>query len=281
MPLVSGTMLLQCANSNQVAVPAFDVAGGNIDILHAVCQELAARKACAFLSSTPQSIEAYHGYQHFVQAVEWVADRYQVAVATHLDHAMEPSAIDLALSAGFTSVMFDGSKLPIDENIRLTREIVEKAQSFAASVEGELGIIAGKEEHVVADRSMFPTVEDSLRFVNETNVDLFAPAIGTAHGFYQGEPEIQWELASELHNFVDRPLVLHGGTGLEDVTLAKLLEMNFRKVNLATGVRAAFYAGVKESVCAGNRATKPQQYLATGRKAVQEFVSKSLKILIQ
>ncbi len=278
--MLNGTDLFRSANGRQKAIPAFDVAGGNVDILHAICHELAVKKACAFLASTPASILAYLGYNHFVGAVEDVSKQYGVDVATHLDHATELGEIDAALSVGFTSIMFDGSRLPFGLNLELTQKIVEKAHALDISVEAELGTIAGKEDNVAAPASMFPTVEESRRFVAETKVDFFAPAIGTCHGFYNRAPNIQWNLAQELSSSLATPMVLHGATGLSPGTVTRLLKLNFAKINFATGIRAAFYSGVRERINQGNASMKPQSFLESGRKSVARFARNILELVV-
>lgn len=280
MSLLSGTELFLAARKRQRAIPAFDVAGGNLDILHAICAELAKRQACAFLSSTPSSIQSYFSISHFMKTIADVSEEYGVCVAAHLDHASDLEAIDAALEAGCMSIMFDGSKLPFERNVDLTKRVVGKAHKVGASVEAELGIITGKENNIIADTVTFPTQVQAEAFVAATGIDFFAPAIGTVHGFYRGEPILQWELARDLGVSCVVPLVLHGASGLNDMVLNELIDLGFRKLNFATGVRAAFLAGIRDCLTGGNNMIKPQVYLKCGRESVSRFVDHILDLVM-
>ncbi len=277
MPLLSGIQLNKQAKKPQQFIPCFDISGGNVDMLHAICEKLAQRGSSAFLSSTPSSIKDYFGFSHFIKTVGEIADKYNVNVAPHLDHATTVEDIDRSLSVGFTSVMFDGSKYDFKKNIKLTRDIVNKAHEYGASVEGELGIIGGKEDEIVSDLSLFPTLEESLTFISETNVDFFAPAIGTLHGFYDSKPNIQWSLVKQLSKACPIPMVLHGGSGLDLSNIKKLVILGFQKVNYATGIRGAFRFGIQKGLKNKNH-LKPQVYLKKGRDAVASFTDTVLDI---
>jgi tagatose 1,6-diphosphate aldolase GatY/KbaY len=271
MKMLSGKELLN-TSQNQISVPAFDVGGGNIDMINAVCEVLASRNVAAFLVSTPSSIEDYFGMPHFVRAVETAAERYNANVVTHLDHATKVADVEKAIDLGFSSVMYDGSSLSIEENSELTKKIVQYAHSKGVSVEAELGVIAGKEDLVVAESSRFPTLEQAVEFIEYTGIDYFAPAIGTVHGFFKGEPDIQWDLVHKLNSNCLIPLVLHGGTGLPDPVVSDLLQKGFQKINYATGIRAAFMEGLQEGLSGADKQTKPQIYLRHARKHVKVFV---------
>ena len=275
MPLSSGIQLIKQAKNTQKFIPCFDVSGGNVDMLHAICEKLAQRGSSAFLSSTPSSIKDYFGFSHFIKIVGGIADKYNVNVAPHLDHATSIEDIDKSLSVGFTSVMFDGSKYDLKNNIQLTRVIVKKAHKRGASVEGELGIIGGKEDEIVSNLSMFPTLEEALTFISETNVDFFAPAIGTLHGLYNSKPNIQWSLVKQLSKVCPIPMVLHGGSGLKSSIIKKLVISGFQKVNYATDIRIAFRFGIQKGL-KNNNHIKPQIYLKAGRDAVGCFIDNIL-----
>ena len=144
--------------------------------------------------------------------------------------------------------MFDGSRLPLDENIRLCREIVSYAHPRGIFVEGELGRIAGVEDDVKVDSAdaSGATLEESIRFVKESGIDTFAPAIGTAHGMYKSAPNIQFDLVSQLRDAVDTPIVIHGGTGLSEETFRKLIRNGGSKVNVSTAIKHGYIDGCKE-----------------------------------
>ena len=279
MSLVDGRRLVEIGADRQLSVPALDVAGGNVDMLHAICRSLSERDMVAFLASTPSSIEAYHGMEHFVDSIRTVAEEHEVTVAAHLDHATDLSDIERGVYAGCTSVMYDGSSRSLSDNIRRTRAAIEIARPHGVSVEGELGVIGGKEDGIVHETSRFPSIADAHTFVDETGVDLFAPAVGTAHGFYSGEPDLQWDLARTLREELDVPLVLHGGSGLEDDVLLALLGIGFSKVNIATAIRSGFLRGLGRGLEEADPTTKPQVVLEEGRAAVDGFLGSFLELL--
>ncbi len=280
MAVLTGIELIHKIKGKQLTAPSFDVVGGNYDILHAVCRKLADYQAVAFLASTPSSIKSYFGFSHFVKSIREISSEYNVSVAIHLDHAMDINDIDVALAAGCSSVMFDGSRLPLQKNIELTNEAAALARKTGASVEAELGVIGGKEDEVIAEIAKFPSLEDACFFCENTQVDLFAPAIGTAHGFYKGEPDIQWELIREIKENCNKPIVLHGATGLDDAILTRLLNIGFSKVNFATGVRSAFLTGIKGCLLNEDPQLKPQEYLKQGRQYVEDYIKKILDLVM-
>lgn len=171
-----------------------------------------------------------------------------VNVIVHLDHCSDPDMAKACMDSGWDSVMFDGSRLPLDENIRLCREIVSYAHPRGIFVEGELGRIAGVEDDVKVDSAdaSGATLEESIRFVKESGIDTFAPAIGTAHGMYKSAPNIQFDLVSQLRDAVDTPIVIHGGTGLSEETFRKLIRNGGSKVNVSTAIKHGYIDGCKE-----------------------------------
>ena len=162
----------------------------------------------------------------------------------HLDHGASPELAKRCLDAGFDSVMIDGSEKPFEENIRITRQVVEMAKSYGAHVEAELGFIAklGQEE----DTDGFTQPEQARSFVAQTGVDALAVAIGTAHGFYKQEPKLDLERLSEIRAITPQPLVLHGGSGIPDEMLRKAISRGIVKVNLATDSKNTFMRELKK-----------------------------------
>ncbi len=264
----------------QRAVPCIDVAGGNADIIEAICTRLATAGVCAFLSSTPASIDAYLGLEHFRESIELARRRHGVYAAPHLDHAEDPYDVERALETGIRSVMFDGSLLAFSQNVARTRSIVARAHAMGASVEAELGAIGGKEdpgEPTVA-RNVDPG--EAVRFLERATPDLFAPAIGTVHGRRGAEAHIDWELVDRLvADLGGVPLVLHGTTGLPDDHVRRLVALGFRKVNYATVIRDAFVSGVAEALSGDGAAPRPQELLAGGRQAVAAAVDRILEVV--
>lgn len=277
MALITGKELFE-KQPLYKAIPCFDCAGGVADLVISICRVLAVVDCPGFLASTPASIESYHGYEFMVDMLQWAQKKYDVTIAAHLDHSESLHSVQFALEAGFTSVMYDGSALPFEENLRNTRIAVEMAREFRVSVEGELGRIPGKEDEGASSYTgAGVSLEGSLRFVEETGIDCFAPSVGTAHGHYAAVPVIQHELVRELVKHVKVPLVLHGGSGLECSMLQDLISKGVRKVNFATEVREAFTRGVAGSLDSYGVAIRPQKYLGAGRESLEEKLHSILR----
>lgn len=262
-------------------VPCLDVAGGNADVIAAVCGSLAEAGSSAFLSSTPRSIADYLGIDHFVRAVAEAQDRYGLVLAAHLDHAEDPGDVERALAAGIRSVMFDGSARPLDENIAESRRLVERAHGLGATLEAEVGVIGGKEDPGAPATALNADVADVEAFVTAVEPDLFAPAIGTIHGRRGGEANVAWDVAARLGRELTMPLVLHGTTGLPMDDVRRLSRMGYRKVNYATAVRDAFIAGIAGALDRGPDAVRPQTVLAGGRDEVRRVVDDLLANLLR
>ncbi|ADQ05633.1 ketose-bisphosphate aldolase [Caldicellulosiruptor owensensis OL] len=177
-------------------------------------------------------------FEMIAEVMIFLAKRASVPVCVHLDHAKSLKNIIRAIKAGFTSVMFDGSSLPFEENIKKTREIVEIAHSVGVSVEGELGVV-GRGDWDFKNPEFYTKPEEAEIFAAQTNVDALAVAIGTVHGVYKGEPRLDFERLSEIRKRVDCYLVLHGGSGLSDDDFKKCIEYGINKINIFTDLTIA------------------------------------------
>jgi len=173
------------------------------------------------------------------------ARKCTMPTAVHLDHGRTLETVRLALSLGFTSVMFDGSHYPLEKNIEMTREIVMMAEKFGASVEGEIGSIGGAEGDMDSADIQVTSVAEAKRFAEETKVDALAVAIGTAHGNYKETPLLRIDRLKEIHAALDTPLVLHGGTGLTREDFHNCLKNGITKINIATASYDSSAAKVK------------------------------------
>lgn len=171
-----------------------------------------------------------------------------VNVVIHLDHCQSVDLAKACIDAGWDSVMFDGSHQTLDDNIRMSREVVSYAHARGVSVEGELGKIAGVEDDIAVSEANATKVslDESLYYVRESGVDALAPAIGTAHGVYKGKPNINFSLLVDLKGAMDTPVVIHGGTGLGEETFKKLIKAGGCKINVSTAIKHAYIGGAKE-----------------------------------
>lgn len=162
------------------------------------------------------------------------AENAKTPVAVHFDHGKTEEKIGIALKLGFTSVMFDGSHLPLDENIAQTKKIMAMAQEYDAAVEAEIGCVGGSEDGSEDIAINCTKPDDAVRFVNETGVDALAIAIGNAHGNYKSTPKLRFDILERCAELVDTPLVLHGGTGINPEDFVKCSKTGIKKINIAT-----------------------------------------------
>ncbi|MCH5286322.1 MAG: ketose-bisphosphate aldolase [Christensenellaceae bacterium] len=179
-------------------------------------------------------------------AMRAAAEQARVPVAVHLDHGVTFGCIRQALDCGFTSVMFDGSRLPLEENIARTREVIAMARPYGAAVEAEIGSV-GKTESGEAAPAVCADPAEGIRFARETGVDALAVAIGNAHGVYVGSPNLRFEVLEEMRRGCDTPFVLHGGTGISDDDFRRAIALGMGKINIATATFIAAYQAAQES----------------------------------
>lgn len=162
------------------------------------------------------------------------AKEAKVDVAVHLDHGLTFESVDKALELGFTSVMLDASALPFEENIARVKAVVEKARKYGATVEAELGLVGGSEDGSCDHGIRCTDPDDAVVYARETGIDALAVAIGNAHGNYPVAPTLAFDVLEKIHEKVDIPLVLHGGSGITDKDFQKAISLGIRKVNIAT-----------------------------------------------
>lgn len=162
------------------------------------------------------------------------AKEAKVDVAVHLDHGLTFETVDKALELGFTSVMLDASTLPFEENIARVKAVVEKARKYGATVEAELGLVGGSEDGSCDHGIRCTDPDDAVVYARETGIDALAVAIGNAHGNYPVAPTLAFDVLEKIHEKVDIPLVLHGGSGITDKDFQRAISLGIRKVNIAT-----------------------------------------------
>ncbi|PXV86631.1 tagatose-bisphosphate aldolase catalytic subunit [Lachnotalea glycerini] len=277
MPLVSTKEMLLKASKGNYAVAAFNVE--NMEMVQAVIEAAEELNAPVILQTTPSTVK-YGGITMYRSMVNAIAQVARVPVAMHLDHGDSPQLCKEAIEGKYTSVMIDGSKLSFEENIQVSKLVVEMAKDLSISIEAELGTVGGKEDgHIVTEKeALYTNPAQAREFVEKTNVNSLAIAIGTAHGFYKGEPKIDFERLSEIKEIVEIPLVLHGASGLPDTTVIKAIELGICKVNFATELRAAYTKGVRKILDSDVDVFDPKKYGTAGRTEVKELVKHKITI---
>lgn len=238
--------LLAVARANRFAVPAYNISSNML--LAGAIEAAQEAEAPVIIAIHPDEL-AFVGTAFVAMALE-MAHEASVPVVIHLDHGSSLEQVMTAIRTGFTSVMMDKSMLPLEENIAACREITELAHAVNVSVEGELGTIGELDEEAEAgaDEVIFVDPDQVKQFVDATDVDTLAVAIGTSHGLYPKDmkPEIRLDLLREISAKVEIPLVLHGGSGNPDVEIAQAVELGICKINISADMKSAFYRKARE-----------------------------------
>ena len=275
MPLVTSEKMLADAQKGGYAVGAFNVE--NMEMVKAVIAAAEELHAPVMLQTTPSTIK-YGTLETYYAIVAAEAKKAAVPVCLHLDHGSSFALAMQALREGYTSIMIDGSKETFEDNIALTKKVVDACSASDIPVEAELGKVGGKEDDLECNDPGYTDPEDALRFVEETGIDSLAVAIGTAHGIYKGEPKLDLVRLSEIRERVSIPLVLHGASGVPDETVRECIRRGICKVNFATELRIAYSDGVKAFLKENPDAFDPKKYGALGMKKVTKLVAEKIRL---
>lgn len=271
MPLVSMTDMLNKALEGKYAVGQFNI--NNLEWTQAVLGAAQEEQSPVILGVSEGAARHMGGFYTVVKMVEGLVHdmKVTVPVAIHLDHGSSIEKCKEAIDAGFTSVMIDDSHSPIDTNIETTKAVVEYAHSKGVSVEAEVGTVGGQEDDVIGD-VMYAKLDDCVRIVKETGIDTLAPALGSVHGPYKGEPNLGFAEMEEIRNATDLPLVLHGGTGIPTHDIEKAISLGTSKINVNTENQISFAKVVREVLAEKPEAYDPRVFIAPGREAIKQTV---------
>lgn len=275
MSYVTTKQMLSKAQSGGYAVGAFNAE--NMEMVQAIIAAAESESAPVIIQTTPSTVK-YASTDLYYGNVYALAKKASVPVALHLDHGDSFDLTVNAMVSGYSSVMIDGSKLSFEENISLTKSVVDLAEKFGLPVEGELGMLAGKEDSLVSSESCYTDPSAAQEFAEKSGVFSLAVAIGTAHGVYAAEPKLDIDRLKEIRKKVSLPLVLHGASGLSDEQIRRTIEGGICKVNFATELRIAFSDAVKEFLQKNPAAFDPKKYLAAGRSAVTALVCNRIRV---
>ncbi len=281
--LVSMKDMLADARKNHYAIPAFDVS--NYEMMKAVLETCEEERSPALLMGLGVDLSG-KGLQLMTSMVSEASKYFSVPVCFHLDHATDFEAIKEACKAGFSSVMYDGSVLPFEENARKTAEVVAFAHANGLTVEAELGHVGNDMVGSGGDTSEGEDAEATLtlpeevtKFVELTDVDALAVAIGTSHGVYRKTPTLRIDRLDEITAVCDRPLVLHGGSGTPDDQMQAAIQHGITKINIYSDVVGAMNAGLKAKLnTMTNPSTWPFIVFEDARKMMKEVVREKLHV---
>ncbi|HLU22497.1 class II fructose-bisphosphate aldolase [Lederbergia graminis] len=271
MPLVSMTEMLNKAKEGKYAVGQFNL--NNLEFTQAILQAAEEEKSPVILGVSEGAARYMGGFKTVVKMVEALMEDYgtTVPVAIHLDHGSSFEACAKAIHAGFTSVMIDASHDPFEENIATTSKVVELAHFHGVSVEAELGTVGGQEDDVSGD-IIYADPKECEEMVKRTGIDCLAPALGSVHGPYKGEPNLGFKEMEEIGNATGVPLVLHGGTGIPTADIQRAISLGTAKINVNTENQIASAKAVREVLAANPEMYDPRKYLGPARETIKETV---------
>ncbi|GAA3715649.1 class II fructose-bisphosphate aldolase [Salinicoccus siamensis] len=272
MPLVSMTEMLNKARKEGYAVGQYNV--NNLEFAQAILTASQEENAPVILGVSEGAARYMSGMTTVVKMIEGLMHDLDITipVAIHLDHGSSYEKCVEAIGAGFTSVMIDASHGPFEDNVATTRKVVEYAHERGVSVEAELGVVGGQEDDVIADGVIYADPAECRELVERTGIDCLAPALGSVHGPYKGEPNLGFAEMEEIGNQSDIPLVLHGGTGIPTKDIQRSISLGTAKINVNTDNQIASAQKVREVLANDSEVYDPRKYLGPAREAVKETV---------
>ena len=275
MELITTKSILKKAQEGKYAIGAFNVE--NMEMVMAVISAAEEMNAPVIMQTTPSTVK-YASLDYFLANARVAASNAKVPVVMHLDHGSSFELAAQALRAGYTSIMIDGSHSSFEDNIKVSKAVVDMCKPSGIAVEAELGKVGGKEDDLDGGEGGFTDPQEAKLFVERTGVDSLAVAIGTAHGMYKGEPKLDLDRLSQIREVVSVPLVLHGGSGIPDSKVQEAIEIGICKVNYATELRIAFTNGVNKYLNENKDTIDPKKYNKAGMEEVKQFVKEKIKV---
>lgn len=277
MVLVSMKEMLNKAYQEGYAVGQFNI--NNLEWTQAILAAAEEEKSPVILGVSEGAARYMGGFSVVTAMVKALVEEMNITVpvAIHLDHGSSFDKCKAAIDAGFTSVMIDASSQPFEENVAITKEVVAYAHERGVSVEAELGVVGGQEDDVIADGVIYADPKECEELVKLTGVDCLAPALGSVHGPYKGEPKLGFKEMEEISQTINLPLVLHGGTGIPTEQIQKSISLGTAKINVNTENQIAFTKRVREVLNTDSEVYDPRKIIGPGREAIKETVIEKMR----
>ena len=277
MPLVNMVNMLQKAKEGKYAVGQYNI--NNLEWTKTILLTAEKNQSPVILGVSEGAAKYMGGFNTVVMMTKGLMQDLNITVdvAIHLDHGSSFAKCKAAIDAGFTSVMIDGSHHPIDENIKMTKEVVDYAHAHGVSVEAEVGTVGGNEDGVIGG-IQYADLNECVRLVKESGVDALAPALGSVHGPYQGEPVLGFVEMAAIQEATDMPLVLHGGTGIPDEKIQKAISCGTCKINVNTECQLAFNKILREVVANDSAVYDPRKLLGPASKGIEAAVTEKMTV---
>jgi fructose-bisphosphate aldolase class II len=277
MPITNMKDMLVKASKGKYAVGQFNI--NNLEWSLAILNTAEELGSPVILGVSEGAAKYMGGFKVVVAMIKALDEEkhYTIPIAIHLDHGSSYEVCKAAIDAGFSSVMIDASHFSLEENIAITKKVVDYAKPFNVSVESELGRVGGQEEHVVAE-TMYAIPSECLELVKKTKIDALAPALGSVHGPYQGEPKLGFKEMEEIAKLVKIPLVLHGGSGIYDDLVKKAISLGTAKINVNTESQQAWTAIVREVIANDTKVYDPRKIIGPGMKGISAVVKEKITL---
>lgn len=276
--LVNMTKMLNKAKANKYAVGQFNI--NNLEWTKTILTVAQEMNSPVILGVSEGAARYMGGYRTVVGMVKGMVEDLAITVdvAIHLDHGSNFENCKKAIDAGFTSVMIDASHHPLDENIEITKQVVDYAHARGISVEAELGTVGGQEDDVVGGGIKYADKNECVRLVKETKIDFLAPALGSVHGPYKGEPVLGFKEMEEIKEATNIPLVLHGGTGIPDEKIQRAIRCGTAKINVNTECQLAFAREIRKVLDEDKKVYDPRKFIGPAAKGIAAAVKEKISV---
>lgn len=269
-------MLLQ-AKKEKYAVPHFNI--NNLEWSKYILEECQRLRVPVILGVSEGAAKYMGGFYVISSMVNGLIKGLDITipVCLHVDHGTSKEVCIKAIDSGFSSVMIDASKHPLLENIAITKEVVEYAHKKGASVEAEVGHIGGTEDNITAT-NLNATLEDCVTLYENTKIDALAPALGSVHGFYKGEPNLDFATMKQIDQTLPIPLVLHGGSGIPKYQIQEAIQCGIAKINVNTDLQVVWASAVREFLEENKEAYDPRKVIGAGEGAIKKKVREIIEV---
>lgn len=273
--LVNFNDMLKKAKKEHYAVPHFNI--NDLEWTKYILEQCQEENIPVILGVSEGAAKYMGGFDTIVGMVKGLMKDLEITipVCLHVDHGQSFETCKKAIDAGFTSVMIDASKKELDENIRITKEVVDYAHAKGVSVEAEVGHIGGTEDNITSSVTN-ARLDECIKIYYETGIDALAPALGSVHGFYKGEPNLDFETMKIINDALPIPLVLHGGSGIPDDKIIKAIESGISKINVNTELQDAWSKGLRKFLIEDENAYDPRKIIGSGERAMKEKIKEKI-----
>ena len=274
--LTNFSEMLQNAKKDKCSVAHFNI--NNLEWTKYILEKCNELQVPVILGVSESTCKYMGGYNVVTNIVKSLIQNLKVSVpiCLHLDHGKSKESCISAIDAGFTSVMIDASTKKLDENIKITKEVVEYAHNYNVTVEAEVGHIGDDKNE--ASTNLNATLEDCIKLYENTNIDALAPALGNVHGFYKGKPNLDFDTMSKINEHLPIPLVLHGGSGLTKEDIEKAISCGISKININTELQSVWSKEVRKYLEENKNAYDPRKIISSGEEAIKNKIEEIVKL---